>query len=204
MSRSAPDWVNILTACGVRNSTALHWAPVFVECIQDGTFSAGDADIEGFLSQVLHESARLEVVEENLNYSTERLMAIWPARFPTHAGAQLYARNPQALANKVYGGRLGNTEPGAGWKYRGRGLLQCTGRDNYAAVGKTIGADLVGNPDLMTDPKYALLSAIAFWEKNIPDTALGNVQRETKLVNGGTVGLAERIALAEIVKDALA
>lgn len=89
------------------------------------------ARVAHFLAQVGVESGGLARVEENLSYSAERLMTVWPSRFKTLAAAQAYARNPEALANKVYGGRMGSTQPGDGWRYRGRGLKQLTGRNNY-------------------------------------------------------------------------
>lgn len=198
------DWNAILTQLGVKPITAQNWAPIFAATIKDGTFSAGDAEIDDFLGQILHESAMLERLTENLNYSAERLMAVWPSRFPTHAGAQLYARNPQKLAEKVYGGRLGNDEPGDGARYIGRGLLQVTGKDNYRAVGKVLGLDLVRFPDLLSSPTIALQASIAWWEGNVPDAAMGDIVKVSKRVNGGTVGLADRQKLTGEAGEALA
>ncbi len=152
-----------------------------------------------FLGQIAHESARLSVVEENLNYSAERLCAVWPSRFPTPASAQPFARNPEALANKVYGGRMGNTAPGSGWKFRGRGLKQLTGHDNYKALTAATGIDFVSNPDLLTQPAHAAMSAAWFWKAN-GCNALADKKdwaSLTRKINGGTLGLAERIALTE-------
>ena len=187
------DWLTILTACGVRPATAERWAPVFEAEIGPNTFSAGDAEIDDFLGQVLHESAMLERVEEGLTYTTaERICPVWPRRFPTAADAQPFVRNPVGLANRVYGGRMGNTDAGDGWKYRGRGLLQVTGRINYAQVGKALGVDLLANPDLLAQPVTALRASIAWWEGNVPDSAMGDIVKVTKRVNGGTVGLQHR------------
>lgn len=197
------EWYALLMRLGVRANTAANWAPIFASTIKPDTFSMGAAELDDFLGQILHESGRLERVVENLNYSPERLMAVWPARFPTHAGAQLYARNPAKLAEKVYGGRLGNDEPGDGARYIGRGLLQVTGKDNYRAVGKVLGLDLVRFPDLLADPRTALLASIAWWEARIPDGAMGDVKRVTKLVNGGTHGLDDRVALTNRADEAL-
>lgn len=198
------DWLSILLRCGVKPETANRWAPVFAAEIKPDTFSMGAEEIDDFLGQILHESARLERIEENLNYSVERMMAVWPARFPTHAGSRPFSRNPEALGNKVYGGRLGNDQPGDGYKYRGRGLLQVTGRDNYRAVGKAIGTDLETYPSLLADPPIALRASIAWWEGNIPDAVVGNVAKVTKRVNGGTHGLDDRAALTDRAGDALA
>lgn len=197
------DWFTILTRCGVRPDTARNWAPVFDAEIGPDTFSTGAEEIPEFLGQILHESGRLERIEEGLSYSVERMMAVWPARFPTHAGARPYERNPQALANKVYGGRMGNTEPGDGFKFRGRGLLAVTGRDNYRAVGKAIGLDLETNPDLLADPAIALRASIAWWNANIPDGMLGDITKVTRRVNGGTHGIDDRVALTKRASEAL-
>jgi putative chitinase len=204
MNRTASDWSAILFSCGVDQTTAAKWSPVFADTINADTFSAGDKDIQEFLGQILHESGLLTITEENLNYRTpERIRAVWPLRFPTLTDAAPYAKNPQALANKVYGGRLGNTTPGDGWKYRGRGLLQCTGRDCYREVGAKLGADFEGSPELLAQPEYALRAAIAWWEGHIPDSVLGNIQRETKIVNGGQIGIDDRIALTEKARKAM-
>lgn len=204
MLKQISQWLTVLMGCGVKKDTAARWAPVFAEVVREDSFNKRDSELDDFLGQILHESSHLERMEEGLSYSAERLMAVWPKRFPTLEAATPYARNPVALANKVYGGRLGNTGPGDGYKYRGRGLLQVTGYANYAAVAEVLRLDLVGNPDLMAQPKVALLSAIAWWEKNIPDSVIGDVERESRLVNGGTVGLAERRALTEAAAKALA
>jgi len=204
MPRNTDDWLRVLLACGVRGVTATRWAPIFASIMRPGTFSAGDDDLENFLGQILHESGKLEIVEESLNYThADRICAVWPSRFAGIADAARYVRNPPALANKVYGGRMGNTEPGDGFKYRGRGLLQVTGRDNYGTVGDAIGFDLLGNPDALATPEYALRASIAWWEKHIPDSALGDITRETRLVNGGTTGLSDRIALTDDAREAL-
>lgn len=199
------DWAAILSSVGCSNQTATSWAPVFARVITPATFSKGDAELPDFLGQVMHESGMLTRIEENLNYtSAARICAVWPTRFRTQADAEPFVRNPQGLANKVYGGRMGNTQPGDGWKFRGRGLLQVTGRDNYRTVGERLGVDLVTAPDLLARPVWALRSAVAWWNRNIPDEALGNVSRITKLVNGGDHGLADRLALTQRAGSALA
>lgn len=202
--RTAADWNQILIACQVKPQTAARWAEVFAAEIQPGTFSAGDSEIDDFLGQILHESGMLERLEEGLNYSAERLMAVWPKRFPTMGDAQPYARSPEALANRVYGGRLGNTEPGDGWRYRGRGLVQITGRDNYRATGQALGIDLEADPDQLADPAIALRASIAWWERNLPDSVIGDIAAVTRRVNGGTVGLEHRADLTDRAGDALA
>jgi putative chitinase len=200
--KNPTQWNDILIRCGVRPLTAARWAEHFSAIILSDTFSAGESEIDDFLGQILHESGLLEHLEENLNYSAGALMRTWPARFDGDT-AEAYARDAIKIANKVYGGRLGNTEPGDGWKYRGRGLIQCTGKDNYKSVGDALGIDLVGNPDMLAQPEYALKSAIAWWEGNVSDAIMGDTVRVSKRVNGGTIGLDHRIALTDKAEDAL-
>jgi len=199
--KSSSEWSDILIQCQVKPSTAAKWADVFANTIHDDTFSRHD-EIDDFLGQILHESGMLEHLEENLNYSAEALMRTWPSRFDK-ATAVRYARDSVSIANKVYGRRLGNTAPGDGWKYRGRGLIQVTGKDNYKAVGDALGIDLVNNPDTLVRPEWALKSSIAWWEGNIPDAIMGDTVRVSKRVNGGTIGLDHRIALTDKAGDAL-
>lgn len=146
-----------------------------------------------FLAQVSHESQRLSKVEENLSYSAKRLTQVWPSRFPTLAAAAPYAMNPKALANKTYGNRMGNTGPNDGWMYRGRGLKQLTGKNNYAHMTKVMGIDFVNNPDLVALDAYAAGTAVQFWRD-----AGGNVYADrgdymglTKAINGGLVGFED-------------
>jgi putative chitinase len=116
----------------------------------------------GFLSTALEESGFRNLVE-NLNYSAERLVQVWPSRFPTVAAAGPYARSPRALANCVYGGRMGNTGPDDGWRYRGQGLIQITGRDNFARLEKITGLPLVNQPELATKPEHLLECSVALF-----------------------------------------
>jgi len=151
-----------------------------------------------FIGQCAHESNNFRVLEENLNYSASRLMAVWPSRFPTLNAAAPYANNPEKLANKVYGGRadLGNKEDGDGFKFHGRGCIQLTGRDLYERCGEAIGADLINQPQLLVEPHYAALSAGWFWNKKGLN-ALADAQdydTMTKRINGGLIGLDDRKA----------
>jgi predicted chitinase len=147
-----------------------------------------------FMAQVLHETGDLSVLTENMNYSAERLMEVWPARFPTIESARPFEHNPRALANKVYGGRMGNVGPDDGWKHIGRGPLQTTGHEAYERLGKLLGIDLVGNPDLAIDPRYSLAIAAAEWRlsgcNQLADT--DDLRAVTRAVNGGYIGLDER------------
>lgn len=186
------DWLRTLTACGVRASTAAEWAGPFAEIVTADRFSQGRAEMDDFLGQILHESWHLTRLSENLSYSAERLMEVWQRRFPTLAHARPYARNPELLANYVYADRLGNIEPGDGWRFRGRSPIQITGRANYALVGGLVGQDLTWMPELLEQPRFALEACIAWWEDRIPDSMLGDPERITRRVNGGLIGLAER------------
>jgi putative chitinase len=153
-----------------------------------------------FLAQCGHESGGFRATQENLNYSAKGLNGIFKKYFPTEASAAAYARNPQKIANKVYANRMSNGDEasGDGFKFRGRGYIQLTGRANYTLFGKAIGEDVTGNPDIVSG-KYALLSAAWFWSNNgLNKLADGGstdavVTTITRRVNGGTIGLADRI-----------
>jgi putative chitinase len=205
ISKTPAQWTEILTRCGVKRATATRWAPVFSAVITDGSFSAGASELGDFLGQVLHESGMLERVEEGLTYtSADRLCKVWPRRFRTPADAAPYVRNPEGLANYVYSGRMGNMQHGDGFRFRGRGLLQVTGRDNYTAVGRAIGVDLTGNPDLLAQPECALRASVAWWEGNLPDSIMDNIVKVTRRVNGGTVGIEHRAEVTLAADRALA
>ena len=149
-----------------------------------------------FLGQCAHESGNFKTLQENLNYSAEGLMKTWPSRFPTKEIADQYARQPAKIAGKVYNGRLGNTSEEEAAKYLGRGLIQLTGKDNYERCGSSIGVDLVNNPDLLLDPQNAALSAGWFWNKHGLNELADAKEHGmiTKRINGGTLGLDDRIA----------
>ena len=150
-----------------------------------------------FLANVAHESGECRRVEENLSYSAERLRAVWPGRFPSLEAARDFERQPEKLANYVYGKRLGNS-PTEGWKYRGRGLLQLTGKDAFRKCGEALDLDLVSTPDLLCVPKHAARSAGWVWRdfKGLnPIADAGgdaNFTRIVRAINGGTTGLDER------------
>ena len=149
-----------------------------------------------FIGQCGHESNNFRTLEENLHYSANALMRVWPSRFPDNDVAEKYANNPEKIANKVYSGRMGNTEDGDGWKYHGRGLIQLTGKDNYTRCGEALGIDLVNNPDLLLEPEFAAASAGWFWRKHglnqLAD--LGDWVAITKRINGGIHGIDDRIS----------
>lgn len=204
--------VEHLVAAGVRPSTASEWLPaVQAACAQWGIDTA--ARIAGFLAQCAHESAGFTLLEENLNYSAETMAAVWPHRFavldankkpvkdargkntPNKFALALH-RQPEALANVVYGGRMGNgpIESGDGWLYRGRGLKQLTGADNYRRCGAALNEDFLASPDLLLVPKYAAFSAGWFWSANrcSPLADAGDIEGLTRRINGGVIGLADR------------
>lgn len=153
-----------------------------------------------FLAQCGHESGGFRAVQENLNYSAKGLNGIFRKYFPTEASAAAYARNPAKIAAKVYGGRMGNgaEATGEGYKFRGRGYIQLTGKDNYKAFGSAINEDMTATPDKVAT-HYPLLSAAWFFSKNglhkLADEGASDavVTKITKRVNGGTIGLPDRI-----------
>ncbi|MEO8602742.1 MAG: SH3 domain-containing protein, partial [bacterium] len=159
-----------------------------------------------FLAQVLHESGLLGVVEENLNYSAARLRQIFPKYF-TAAQAAQYGGKREAIGNRVYGGRLGNggESSGDGYRYRGRGLIQLTGKSNYRRFADWLKTDVVAAPDLVAQ-RYAVHGAVFYWNlRGINDPAdADDVRAVTRAINGGTIGLDERIRLLDRAKRALA
>ena len=150
-----------------------------------------------FIGQCGHESNSFKVLEENLHYSTKGLMATWPSRFPDIATAEKYANNPEMIANKVYGGRadLGNIQDGDGWRFHGKGLIQLTGRSNVTVCGDALGQPFAEHPELLLEPEWACMSAGWFWnKKNL--NALADAEdwtTMTKRINGGVIGLDDRI-----------
>ena len=169
--------------------------------------------IASFIAQTAHESGGYTMLSENLNYRATTLAACWPNRFaevgpdkkpkkdaqgkliPTKV-AEAISGKPELIANLVYSSRMGNgpAESGEGWKYRGRGLKQLTGKDNYTRCGRDLGLDLVSNPDLLLEPSAAARSAGWFWKSNnlssFADT--GDIKGMTKKINGGFIGLEDR------------
>ena len=158
-----------------------------------------------FIGQAAHESNWFRNLEENLNYSANGLISIWGSRFPDMAIAEQYARNPQKIANKVYGGRFGNTEDGDGWKYHGRGIFQLTFKDNYKRCGDALGIDLTASPELLLTEKYACLSAGWYWnKKGLNELADANdYEGITKRINGGMTGAMDRVYKTKKVYEVL-
>lgn len=164
------------------------------------------ARVTHFLSQIFHESGALSATSENMNYSAERLMAVWPSRFKSLSQAEPYAHNPEKLANNVYANRMGNgnEQSGDGWKYRGRGLIGLTGKSQYEAFNKfdLCTDDVVKSPDKVSEYPLCLVSAMWFWERNnlneLADMDMGGsngesiVEKITKKVNGGLTNISDR------------
>ena len=150
-----------------------------------------------FIGQAAHESGNFKMLVENLNYRAETLMKVWPKRFPTLEFAKQYERDPKKIANSVYANRMGNRDEasGDGFRFRGRGLFQTTGHAGYYHAGQALGEDFVMNPDLVSTPKYAALTAGFFWNTHklnqYADTR--DFTMMTKKINGGTIGLNDRI-----------
>jgi putative chitinase len=169
----------------------------------DQTFQVFDINTPqraaAFLAQTGHESGGLNLTEENLHYKAETLSRLWPRLFPEDVAEEYAAKGPQAIGSRAYGGRMGNgpEETGDGFRYRGRGLIQLTGKDNYAACGDALGMDLVSDPDQVSQNPVAVLSAGWFWDTHHLNSYAdqGDMLTITKKINGGTIGLEERVAL---------
>lgn len=202
-----PEMMMRATGCG--RGTALTWSPYLTGAC--GLYDITTAPrMAAFLAQVGHESAGFTRTTENLNYSAQGLLATWPSRF-TPELAQQMARKPQQIANHVYAGRMGNgpAESGDGWRYRGRGLIQVTGKANYDAVHDLLAPrgcpNLIRLPDVLSEPKWAALSAAAYWhDHDLNELAdRGAFDQITRRINGGTNGAADRRARYERAKRAL-
>jgi len=195
---------DLLRTLGVKPATADRYLPDLVNLLPRHAIDT-PLRIAHFLAQVLHESGLMQVVEENLNYSANRLLAVFPKYF-SPAEARAHAGNPQRIGNRVYAGRNGNgnEQSGDGYRYRGRGLIQLTGKAKYRELGKSIGTDLVAAPDLVAT-QLAVASAVFFWSTracNDPADA-DDLVAVTRKVNGGLNGFADRRRLLERAKHAL-
>ena len=198
-----------LKAAKVKNPEK--WIDALVDTCRDFEINTPER-IASFLAQTSHESGGYTMLSENLNYRATTLAACWPNRFavlgadkkpikengklvPTKL-AESIAGKPELIANLVYSSRMGNgpAESGEGWKYRGRGLKQLTGKDNYTRCGEALGIDLVNNPDLLLEPMYAAKSAGWFWKTNkLADFAdKEDIKGMTKKINGGLIGYEAR------------
>ncbi len=153
-----------------------------------------------FMAQIDHESMGFTKVEENLNYTINNLLKIFPKYFDDIAAIG-YAKDKEMIANIAYANRMGNGDvaSGDGYKYRGRGYIQLTGRDNYSKCGKYMGLNLLDNPALLCQPINAMMSAVWFFEYNNILNDL-NITRVTKKINGGLIGISERQKLFQAYK----
>ena len=191
-----------LTALGVPEATADTWLPYLNMTMLKYDISTPIRQAM-FLSQLAHESGNFRFVSENLNYSAEALRRVFGRYFPTDAIAKKYARKPEMIANRAYANRMGNGDEasGDGWKYRGRGLIQLTGKDNYTRYDAHAKNGALQNPDIVATPEYAADSAGWFWATNrlnqLADT--GDIRAVTRRVNGGFNGLADREAKYNIL-----
>lgn len=154
-------------------------------------------EIARLLANVGHESSDLTRLEENLSYSAERIVEVWPSRFSTVAQARPYARNPEGLANKVYAGRMGNTRPGDGFAFRGRGPIMLTGRANFETFRDDTGTPCVDNPDILLDREVGALCACWYWSTRVRP---GSFETAVRSVNGGLIGYQDRLARYERAK----
>ena len=183
-----------------KNANAQEWTDALNDILPDFEINTPKR-VAAFLAQCGHESGGFSVLKENLNYSAEGLNKIFKKYFPTLESAQPYARQPEKIANKVYANRMGNGDEasGDGWRYRGRGPIQLTGKDNYRAFANDYFEDpqtLLDDPDLLIDHiPTSLLAAVWFWQKNKLNVQAdaGDIKMMTKKINGGFIGLEDRI-----------
>lgn len=171
------------------------WSTILPSVIRE--FQLDDpVELAEWLAQCGHESAQFTRLTENLSYSARALMATWPKRFPDLQIATKYARQPDRIANYVYANRMGNGEVGSGdgFRYRGRGLFQITGRDNYRQCGEALNLMLLTFPQKLEDPINAARSAGWYWRARMKNHTPGDVEHSTKIINGGLNGLSERQA----------
>jgi putative chitinase len=186
-----------LTALGVRPELVKKYVPSIDKAMAEFSVTTKDRQAM-FLAQLLHESAMLTATIENLNYSELGLAKVFKKYFDRNT-AKKYARQPERIANRVYANRMGNGDEmsGDGWKYRGRGLIQLTGKDNYVACGNGLGVDLIKNPDYLLTPDGSARSAGWFWKTRKLNTSADakDILTNTKLINGGTNGLEHRTEL---------
>ena len=195
-----------LARCISKNKNPQLWYDAFCE-----HFPAFDivtpSRVAGFVAQCQHESLDFTILQENLNYGAKGLRGLFGKYFPNDELARQYERKPEMIANKIYGGRMGNgpEASGDGWKYRGRGIIQITGKNNYAQCSKDLFQDdtLVRDPDLLREPEWAVLSGCWFWHKNQLNQWCdqGDMNTLTKKINGGFIGLEDRIHHWNIALD---
>ena len=173
-----------------------HWHSALTQCLPDYDITSPQR-MAAFLAQCAHESGGFRALKENLNYRAETLRKVFPKYFPNDALAQQYAHHQEAIANKVYANRMGNGDEasGDGFRYCGRGLVQLTGKNNYQAFADSIETAVEDVPDFLATFEGAVQSACWFWETNNLNrwADVGDIEKMTKIINGGVIGLADRI-----------
>ena len=186
----------ILDAMGVRPETAGLFAPHLYDAVVKWGVSV--AALPMFLAQLAHESRMFERMVESLNYTkAAQIRRTWPKRFANNSAAVAFVRKPERLANFVYADRIGNGDAasGDGWKYRGRGLIQITGKDNYRDAGEALGLPLLEEPELLEDLVHAADAAGWFWKSHGLNRFASNINDCTRAINGGLNGLPDRMRL---------
>lgn len=172
-----------------------HWYHALELCLPDYDINTPQR-VAAFIAQCAHESGGFKFLKENLNYKAESLVRVWPRYFPDLATAKAYEKKPEMIANRAYGGRMGNgpESSGDGWKFCGRGLIQLTGRNNYQAFADSIETPVEDIPEYLQTFEGAVQSACWFWESNKLNqwADAGDILTLTKRINGGTLGLADR------------
>jgi putative chitinase len=180
----------------VNNPHANHWYEALCQILPDYDIDTVPR-VAAFLAQTAHESGNYRFIKENLNYKAASLTKVWPKYFPTMEIANQYANKPEKIANRAYGGRMGNgpEESGDGWKYCGRGLIQLTGKDNYTRYAQSLEISLDEAQEHLTTFEGCVQSAAWFWEANNLNqwADKGDILTLTKRINGGTLGLEDRI-----------
>lgn len=180
----------LLVAAGFGDAEA--WAAALARPMREREIE-GPRRVAAFFATVAHESNGGRQLVENMNYSADRIVAVWPRRFPTREAAVPLARNPERLAEAVYGARMGNLRPGDGWRYIGRGLIHLTGHDNYRQAGMALGLPLLSHPEMAATKEGAAIIAAWWWSANgcnaLADS--GDVEAWRRRVNGGLIGLAD-------------
>jgi len=185
-------------AAGIPRQRAELWLPHINQALRESRCTTPE-QIAQWIAQVGHESGDFVRLVESLDYKPDALKRTWPSRYNDwlanqHGRSLAKPADQRAIANHVYGGRLGNVGPDDGWRYRGRGLIQVTGRENYAKCGTALGLDLIAHPELLEVRQHAAESAAWYWRTRDLDVVGGDVELATKIVNGWANGLADRKA----------
>lgn len=225
-----PELLSSSTGCNIE--VARKFLPFFLAILPNFEINSLER-VSAFLAQTAHESALFTRLEENLNYSSEGLANTWPKRYALvdnqnsskSSQKPVYAKNkvgrylpnplaiklnrkPSSIANNVYASRMGNGDEnsGEGWKYRGKGLIQLTGKSNHVLLTLNTGIDFVSQPELLLDPVFAVLSAAWYWKYSSLNQLADkeDIENISKVINGGSIGLSERIKLYNQIKSKLA